>query len=79
MSDIKAFYTGGAHIQNGVHACNLTASLVDSGYLSSLPTDPVQGTTNNSGYLIKRDPLGSVSVKAPYASQYATQEISVSQ
>ena len=33
---------------------------------------------NKAGYLIKRDPSGAISVKAPYTSDFAEQEILVS-
>jgi len=80
-ADIKAMYNNGnGHILNGAQTCNLSADLVTAnGYLSSIPIDPTKGNTYNSGYLIKRDPSGTISVKAPYASQYATANILVSQ
>ena len=78
--DIQSFYNNGqGRIQKGPQFCDLTADLVaNTGYLPSLPADPTDGSETNSGYLIKRDPSGAVSVKAPYASDYAEKEILVS-
>ena len=72
---IKEIYYYGLTGEN----CDLSADLVTAGgYLSSIPEDPTEGNANNSGYLIKRDPSGSITVKAPHASDYAEQEILVS-
>jgi len=81
--EIKALYNnaenGNTGMFNGSQSCDLTADLVTTnGYLSSIPTDPNQGNDQNSGYLIKRDPAGSISIKAPHASDYAEEEIRVS-
>jgi len=43
---------------------DLEAVLVAGGYIASIPTDPVTGTSGNSDYYVQRESTGVVTVGA---------------
>ena len=79
--DVKTIYNNkiGGKMLHGYQKCDLYDDLLSGGYFSSIPLDPDYGDENNSGYLIKSGSNGIITVKAPYASEYAEDEIKAGQ
>ena len=51
-------------VSTGSSCVDLEAVLVAGGYIASIPTDPVTGTSGNSDYYVQRESTGVVTVGA---------------